>query len=275
MALKDILVVVDDSKAAAGRAAFAAGLAAHHDAHLTGLFVIAPQEIPAYVMAQIPAEARRVQAKEGARKAAEARQTFEQAADKAGFASRSEWLQEDGVPTERTAMIGRYADLIVAGQAEPEAPASGRVEIAELVLSGGRPVLVVPYAFRPQRFGEHVLIAWNGSREAARAVADAMPILEAAKRISVLAVDPPDMLGHEPGADIARHIARHDVEVEVTHEVSHGLDPADALLNRVTDLSADMVVMGAYGRSRFSELVLGGVTRHILQHMTVPVLMSH
>lgn len=275
MALKDILVAVDEGEAAAGRVAYAAALAGRFDAHLTGLFVTAAPEIPAYVMAQIPIEARAIQAEEGKRIAAEARGMFEQAAAKAGLASRSAWMREDGMPTERTALLGRYADLIVAGQSDPEAPVAGGVEIAELVLSGGRPVLLVPYAFRQQRLGEHVLIAWNGSREAARAVADAMPILEAAARISVLAVDPGDALGDAPGADIALHLARHDIRVEAAQMESHGLSPANILLNRVADLSVDMIVMGAYGRSRLRELVLGGVTRDILRHMTVPVLMSH
>jgi len=275
MALKDILVVVDDAEAAAGRIAYAAALANHFDAHLTALFVATEPEIPAYVLAQLPADARAIQAEEGERKAAEARGAFEQAAAKAGLSSRSAWIQQDGMPTEWTALLGRYADLIVAGQSDPEAPVAGMVEIAELVLSGGRPVLVVPYAFRQERLAEHVLIAWNGSREAARAVADAMPILEASARVSVLAVDPGSALGDAPGADIALHLARHDIAVEAAQMESQGLSPADILLNRAADLSVDMIVMGAYGRSRLREFVLGGVTRDILRHMTVPVLMSH
>ena len=275
MALKDILVAVDEGEVAAERIAYAAALASSFDAHLTGLFVTVAPEIPAYVMAQLPADARGIQVEEGKRKAAEARGMFEQAAAKAGLTSRCEWMQEDGMPTERTALLGRYADLIVAGQSDPEAPVVGAVEIAELILSGGRPVLLVPYAFRRQRLGEHVLIAWNGSREAARAVADAMPILEAAARVSVLAVDPGSALGDAPGADIALHLARHDIRVEAAQMESQGLSPADILLNRAVDLSVDVIVMGAYGHSRLRELVLGGVTRDILRHMTVPVLMSH
>lgn len=275
MALKDILVVVDDAEAAAGRVDYAAALASRYDAHLTGLFVTVAPEIPAYVMAQLPADARAIQAEGAKRRAVEARELFEQAAGKAGLSSRSQWMHEDGMLTERAALHGRYADLIVAGQSDPESPVAGGVDIAELVLSGGRPVLVVPYAFRQERLAEHVLVAWNASREAARAVADAMPILEAATRVSVLAVDPGGALGDAPGADIALHLARHDIRVEASQMESQGLSPADILLNRASDLSVDMMVMGAYGRSRFRELVLGGVTRDILRHMTVPVLMSH
>lgn len=275
MGLKDILVIVDEGAAAAGRIAYAAALADRHGAHLAGLFVTPPLEIPNYVIAQLPAEAHRIRAEDDDRKAGEARRMFEQQAANAGLASRSEWIRVNGRPTERAALLGRHADLIVAGQNDPENPVAGGVEVAELVLSGGRPVMVVPYALRQPRLGEHILIGWNDSREAARAVADAMPILEAADRVFVLAVDPGGALGDTPGADIAAHLARHDIAVEASSMESRELSPADILLNRASDLSADMIVMGAYGRSRLRELVLGGVTRDILHRMTVPVLMSH
>lgn len=275
MALKDILVVVDDGEAAAHRVAYAAQLADQRDAHLTGLYVTAAPNIPAYVMAQLPEEARAIQVEEAKTRLNAARTLFEQSVEQAGLKSRSEWMAEKGVPAERVALLGRYTDLVVAGQDEPEPTGIGQVSAAELVLAGGRPVLVVPYTFQDSGIGRHVLVAWNGSREAARAVADAMPILEAADRVSVLAVDPGDALGDIPGADIAHHLARHGIKVEASRIGSQGLDPADVLLNRVADLSADMIVMGAYGRSKLRELVLGGVTHDILRHMTVPVLMSH
>lgn len=275
MGLKDILVVVDESAAAAGRVAYAAALADRHGAHLVGLFVTPPLEIPGYVIAQLPAEARRIRSEDEDRKAEEMQQMFEQQAVNAGLASRSEWVRVHGIATQRVALFGRRSDLIVVGQDNPDDQEDGRLDVAELVLSGGRPVLVVPYALRKPRHGEHVLIGWNDSREAARAVADAMPILESASRVSVLAVDPDQSLGDTPGADIAMHLARHDIAVESASMDSGELAAADILLNRASDLSADMIVMGAYGRSRLRELVLGGVTREILQHMTVPVLMSH
>ena len=275
MALKDILVVVDDGRTAAARIDYAAELAQRHDAHLTGLLVITEPEIPAYVLAQIPAEARAARVEQTRKWAAEVHAQFETSVAKAGLSDRSEWIQRDGAPTEQTALLGRYADLIVAGQDDPDAEAFGRVDIAELVLSSGRPVLVVPYAFRSGGAGRHVLVAWNGSREAARAVGDAMPILEAAERVSVLAVDPGNELGDIPAADIARHLARHGIKVESAHMQSQSLEPSDVLLNRVADLSADMIVMGAYGHSQLRELVLGGVTRDVLRQMTVPVVMAH
>ena len=275
MALKDILVAVDDSAAAAARVAYAVQLANRWDAHLTGLYIRATPEIPPYVAAQLPREALAVQAEDLRNRAQAAQSMFEEAVAESGLNGGSQWMVEQGVPVERAGILGRYADLVVAGQDEPDEHSLGRVSAAELVLAGGRPVMVVPYSFRPERIGRHVLVAWNGSREAARAVADAMPILESAERVTVLAVDPGNALGDVPGADIALHLARHGITVEAARIESQGLNPADILLNRVADLSVDMVVMGAYGRSRLRELVLGGVTHDILKHMTVPVLMSH
>lgn len=275
MALKDILVAVDDSAAAAARVAYAVQMAVRWDTHIIGLYIRATPDVPPYVAAQLPREALAVQAEDARNRVQAAQNMFEEAVSDAGLGARAQWMAEGGVAVDRAAVLGRYVDLVVAGQDEPEEYALGRVPAAELVLSGGRPVLVVPYAFRSDAIARHVLVAWNGSREAARAVADAMPILESAERVTVLAVDPGSTLGDIPGADIALHLARHGISVEAARIESQGLNPADVLLNRVADLSVDMVVMGAYGRSRLRELVLGGVTHDILKHMTVPVLMSH
>ncbi len=156
---------------------------------------------------------------------------------------------------------------------------SGELEshIAEdVVLSSGRPALVVPYIGAAKTIGERVMVAWDASREAARAVHDALPVLERAKSAVVLVINPHrGNHGAEPGADIALHLARHGVEVEAQHLEVNDLSVADALLSRLADNGIDLLVMGAYGHSRLRELVLGGVTRQIFQEMTVPVLMSH
>jgi nucleotide-binding universal stress UspA family protein len=147
-----------------------------------------------------------------------------------------------------------------------------------VTLASGRPILVVPYAGRFETVGRCVLIAWNVSREAARAVADAMPLLAAADVVTVLAVDPPPGPGGDgdlPGADIALHLGRHGVEAQIERTVSADVPIGEVLLSRAADLGADLLVMGAYGHSRTRELLLGGATRSILASMTIPVLMSH
>jgi nucleotide-binding universal stress UspA family protein len=145
-----------------------------------------------------------------------------------------------------------------------------------LALGVGRPVLVVPRYGTFERLGERVLIAWNGSREATRAVHDAIPILKRAITVTVLSIDPEvDSPPRTPSADITLHLARHGIAAEAASTSSVDFGVGNALLSRAADLGADLIVMGAYGHSRMREMVLSGATRHLLQNMTVPVLMSH
>jgi nucleotide-binding universal stress UspA family protein len=145
----------------------------------------------------------------------------------------------------------------------------------ELVLGAGRPVLLVPYAGRYADAGKRVLIAWNASREAARAVADALPLLVRADAVDVVAFAPGGDHGEVPGADLAHYLARHGVKANAAVDSAPEVAIGERILTRAADTDADLIVMGAYGRSRLSELVLGGATRTLLAAMTVPVLMAH
>ena len=152
------------------------------------------------------------------------------------------------------------------------------VSPADIVIACARPVLVVPYIGAAADFGKNVLVAWNGSREACRAVSDALPLLKKANRVTVMAVDPEiGEFGHGalPGADLARFLAHHDVNVEARNDPGAVADVGEELLSRIADCAADLLVMGAYGHARAREWVFGGATRTILRSMTVPVLMSH
>ena len=173
----------------------------------------------------------------------------------------------------------RCADVTVLGQADPAHPWFDTLAtLPETVMLGcGRPVVVVPYRGRVDAIGKNALIAWNGSREAARAVADAMPLLEAAKAVTVLSIGGAEFedAGERQLARVVRHLAQHGVRAEPSHLQGHGIDPADLLLSRCADLGCDLLVMGGYGHSRTREMILGGVTRAILSDMTLPVLMSH
>ncbi len=147
-----------------------------------------------------------------------------------------------------------------------------------MALAVGRPVLVVPYAGRFEACGRRVLVAWNASRAATRAVNDAMPLLAGAETVTVLCVDPDEdrrAHGDVPGADVAVHLARHGVKARVESTASGGIGVGNAVLSRASDIGADLLVMGAYGHTRVRELLLGGATRTILESMTVPVLLSH
>ncbi len=197
-------------------------------------------------------------------------------ADTAGVAL--EWRVVEAVDSGPAVLHGRYVDLNIVGQDDPDDPTPFD-ELAEaVVLGSGRPVLAVPYAGRFEDVGGNVLVAWDAGREATRAVHDALPIIRPDARVNVLVADPAGNAaggGAMPGVDIATHLARRGLVVEASHLVSDSVSVGDLLLSRAADLGADIIVMGAYGHSRLRELVLGGATRHILAHMTVPVLMSH
>lgn len=276
MSLSNILVHIDHARSVPARLDVALNLAERHNAHLTALYLVPQPRIPDYVRVRLPESVLEMQARQAAQDADQARAKFDAACRAAGRASRAEWRQADGDWLETLALHVRYADLAVVGQADPDAATGEAGDLpGQLALAAGRPVLAVPYVGKYPSMGENVLIAWNASREATRAVNDAMPILQQAKSVTVLTVNPNNGHGQQPGADITLHLARHGVKVTSTQIVSDELDPADLILSRAADLGADLLVMGAYGKSRLREMVLGGVSRHMMQHMTAPVLMSH
>lgn len=273
MALKNILVHVTDTAQSKLRLETAVALCVAHDAHLTGLGVRTYPQMPAYSVGPIPDVILKPFEAQQSAALDEARAAFDDVVGRAGWTARSTWREEEGNATEIVGVHARCADLTVTGQ---DVPDEDQFEIStiDLVMRSGRPVLVTPHGAKNKPVGRHVVVAWNASREAARAVADAMPILESADTVDILTVAA-DADGEIPGADIAGHLAHHGVVVEV-HEAADGDDDAGAaLLRYVGNSGADLLVMGAYGHSRIREFVFGGVTRHVLEEMNVPVLMSH
>ncbi|HEX7055417.1 MAG TPA: universal stress protein [Burkholderiales bacterium] len=258
------------------RLELAAGLAASFDAHLVGLFALSELLVPFVLTGNagpvIESEMRRRE-----EIAAQAKGELEAVAARLG--ARAEWRLAEGSPLLAVRQSARYADLLVVGQRDRDAAPGESMPgyfVEELVLGAGRPVLVVPYAGRFPRVGTRVLVAWNASREAARAVSDALPLLKRATWVEVVAFEPERMGDHgaEPGADIALYLARHGVKVSAARQ-NAGIDVGSQILSRAADSGADLIVMGAYGHSRAREIVLGGATRTLLASMTVPVLMAH
>lgn len=281
MRLKDILVHLDATERSQERLRLAIGLAQRHEAHLTCLYVV---DVPfpglaigdAGGAAALPVLIDQMR-RDALEEAARAEASFRERLRREDVAA--EWRLAEGVTPEQVALHARYADLVVVGQADPEnGPPNATAVLEAALFSSGRPVLVVPYAGRFEALGRRVLVGWNASSEAARAVNDALPLIAQAEATTVFAANPRLGLGghgEEPGADIALHLARHGLQVTVEHTVTSGVSDGEALLSRAADLSADLLVVGAYGHSRVRELVLGGVTRTLLRHMTLPVLMSH
>ncbi|MBB4287847.1 universal stress protein [Roseospira goensis] len=279
MALKDILVHVDSSHHCRARLEAATALAVRHDARLTGLFVRTMPHVPQFVMSQLGPEVTQAQRRFSQDAADAARRLFEEVVD--GAAITSEFRAPEGELLDALVLHARYSDLVVVGQYDrhDDNMADEREAADHVIMDSGRPVLVIPYAGHFPVIGDRVMVAWNASREATRAVSDALPILQTAKEVDVVAVNPRrnGVNGHGdiPSADIAGHLARHGVNAVAEHVVAHDVDVGNMLLSRASDTGADLIVMGAYGRSRLRELVLGGATWHMLNHMTVPVLMGH
>lgn len=284
MDLKDILVHVDDARGHESRLRIACELARRNGAHLTGVFVIDPVSVAAFAapagadVAQIEAFEIIQEQHRAARLAVASRlaAAFKSAADAAGIVS--EWRLAEGDVAELVTLNARYADLAIVGQTDPDYPSATAPVPESALLGSGRPVLVVPYVGKFDTVGRRVLAAWNASREAARAVNDALPLLQDADAVTVLRVNPARDAagaGEVPAADIAHHLARHGVKAEAAYTVAEDIGVGNVLLSRAADLGSDLIVMGGYGHSRLREFVLGGATRTVLGHMTVPVLMSH
>ncbi len=275
--LKDIVVHIDRLPECPERLKAAIRLAQAHGAHLTGSYAIPRSRIPNYLEVQIPKEILDQAAATRLEDATAARENFEKACRAGDIAY--EWRQAEGPTVETLALNARYADLAIVGQRNPD---SEDFEVDEMpdrfILAAGRPALVVPYAGSFAEIGRTVVVAWDASRLATRAVNDALPILRKAAKVYLLAINPVggrEGHGAVPCADIGLHLARHGVKAEASSIHVDDLDIGDALLSRAADFGADLIVMGAYGHSRWRELVLGGVTRHLLDHMTAPVFMSH
>ncbi len=276
MSINDILLQVDNRKSCDARLEFATRLARDHGAHLTGLYLMSNWTVPAYVEGQIPVDVLEQQAKRAGLDALEAERRFESRVKSAGVLA--EWRIAEGSPLDQLVLNARYVDLVIVGQPEKDVPELLELTYADSVtLESGRPVLVVPSVGVARQHIERVLIAWNGCRESVRAVNDALPLLQRAKEVLVLAVNLPKELQDSdvPGADISLHLSRHGVNAQAESISGADISVGDVLLSRAADKSADLIVMGAYGHSRIRELVLGGTTRHLLDHMTVPVLFSH
>lgn len=279
MSWKEILVYVDGQSNWLPTAELAALVAARSGAHLVGLEVI---HVPELADADVRRgfgtellERRRSDLQEDARRLGE---EFSRWADGTGL--HAEWRVGDGEPVKVLSVHARYADAVVLGPPARHTLLSLEAPhfAASVVLAAGRPVLFAPGPGKPATLGAHVVIGWNASRESTRAVTDALPLVGGASRVSVVLVRPKTGArshGPLPGADVAHYLARHGTSVEVVTIDGDHHDVGLALLDQVSRLGADLLVMGAYGHSRLRELVLGGATETVLQRATVPVLMSH
>jgi nucleotide-binding universal stress UspA family protein len=285
IALRDIVVVLDGSASSEIRLTLAIALAQQHNAHLTGLSALAllmparPVAHPrSYPEMDMPPAFSSVDLGDMAAETAERIEAaFRERLRLSGV--QGDWRLVSDKISEAVARQACYADLVILGQVDPNHPPlpAGRQLVEDVLLTSGRPILIIPYTGRFETFGTNILIAWNNSREAARAVHDAIPLLAKAASVTVLGVNRKgqESATEDATADLIHHLVRHGISATAARTVAADIPVSDALLGYAADFNADLLVSGSYGHSRLRERILGSTTHEVLQHLTLPVLMSH
>jgi len=275
--IKDIVVNLSVGEKPGPACAYAVSLAAAFDAHLAGIAFLYDPIVPISGAGYIPADVIDAQERENEQATRSALNQFNTACARAGVSAEPLTLTASyGGVGEQFGRIARRFDVAIVGQAEPETSAVEEIIAESALFESGRPVIVVPYIQKAPLKLDNVMVCWDGSRAAARAIADSMPLLAKARRVEVVIVTNERGKQDEiEGADMGAHLARHGLNVDVKRTALGDIDIADVLLSHAADAGSDFIVMGGYGHSRLREFVLGGVTRSIFRSMTAPVLMSH
>ncbi len=275
--IKDMVVNLTGGAPQEFAADYAISLAALFEAHIAGVGFSYEPVIPGSVMGGIPTDLIDAQREENTKAARAATSRFEAAAKAAGLSAETRIL--DASVAGAADLFGRIArrfDLAVVGQAQPREGANEELLIEGALFESGRPLVVVPFVQKRAVTLEHVLVCWDGSRPATRAIADALPFLKRAKAIDIVAVSGERGKGSElVGTNMARHLSRHGLTITLKRVRAGDVDVAAAIRSHAAEIGADFMVMGGYGHSRLREFILGGVTRTILTSSTIPVLMSH
>jgi nucleotide-binding universal stress UspA family protein len=275
--IKDIVVNLSLAESGGYAGDFAVSVASAIGAHLTGIAFVYDPIIPMATTGYVPPEVIETQQRDNEAAAKSAIDRFNAAAGRAGITAESTKLPASLASAgEEFGRIARRFDLAIVAQAEPDSDAVEELVAESALFESGRPVIIVPYIQKAPLKLKRVMACWDGSRQATRAIADAMPLLERAGQVELVIVAKERGKQDEiAGADMGQHLARHGLKVDVNRITEGDIDVADALLSHAADAGVDFMVMGGYGHSRLREFVLGGVTRSVLRSMTVPVLMSH
>jgi nucleotide-binding universal stress UspA family protein len=279
MGYRTLLAILDTPKTTRQVTDFAVALANQFQAHVIGAHAEAVAMVPLVAPMEIPDPAT-VQALQDMahRETEEVETLFREAARREGLSH--EWrsfVTSSGFNSAALIDSARSSDLVIAAQGESGILSETRSELESFLFESGRPVLLIPHILTTPQPIRRVLIAWNGSREAARATFDALPFLKAADEVEIFTVDAAEnavQSAEMAGVEIAAALARHGIKVTVNSQQKSGLAPAMAIENRLSDGSIDLLVMGAYGNKRWWEMLFGGVTRTLLDSMTALTLLS-
>jgi len=272
---RDIAVNLSTDEQHDPAAEYALSVASIFEAHVTATAFALEPAVPGSVFENVSAGLLDTQRAEAKSTAEAAIRRFQSKAREAGISTECRLVPGPLLDAcDYFSRIARVSDLAVVAQDQPDKSGAEDLFIESALFGSGRPVLVVPYVQKTPTKLDRILLCWDGGLHAARAIADAMPLLQRAKTVELLTIHR-ERPFEVPGADLAHHLARHKLKVEIKNLMGNDIDVANTILSYVADSSADLIVMGGYGHSRLREFVLGGVTRKILSSMTVPTLMAH
>lgn len=279
MKFKNILVHVENSTNSKTVIEAACKLAIRNEATLTGFFVLESPSVYVASEAGLASVVIESQQQQNERDEKDAFELFHQITSGIGHQShcQSNWVTERGITEFCIARQAYYADLVVVGQtnSHDSLPVAGTTK-SSILTHAGKPILFIPYiGLKNDEIGNNILIAWKETKESARAVCDALPVLKAATSVWAISVSKVNS-EHNATDSLGFYLKQHGIDAELHSIFNNGdLSTSDIILNQLSDNGSDLLVMGGYGHSRLREFILGGVTQAILKHMTVPVLISH
>ena len=279
MDFKNILLHLDHSSGCLNRLEFAISLAREYDAKIIGLFVVPDYVVPSYVEAQISVDLITDVTEKAIARAEETLAEYQKTADEAGVGMEAQVLEGQVIPILRE--HSKYTDVLILGQDQPDDPDNASYGLADaLLFEGACACIVVPHSGKLATPGKRILLTWNASRESARALREAMPLLKNAETVVVLSSEPDDAdtetaRGHPHAQELARFLDSHGIESISSGISDTDISASEAIIGQAADMNADLIVMGAYGHARLREIILGGVTRDLLKQTSVPLFLAH
>ncbi len=279
MDIKSLLIHLDHSSGCRNRLEAAFQLGREYDAEINGLFIVPDYIVPAYVEAQISVDLITDVTEKAMARARDTLERYQDLARDAGVSMQAHVVEGQVIPILRE--HSKYCDLLLLGQDHPEDPDNASYGLADaLLFEGAAACLVVPHSGPVTPLGQRVLLTWNASRESARALHEALPLLKRAETVVVLSSEPDDddvaiARGHPHAQELEHYLRAHGIEAISSGISDPDMSPTDAIIGQAQEMNADLIVMGAYGHARLREIILGGVTRALLKKAPAPVLLAH
>jgi len=277
MAIKDLAVAFNASENSSAALKYAIQMCNKYDAVLSGVHAHMPVRVEGQISRWLSADVLETLKKADAKSNRETEDLFRKQVNNEGFKGVANWISEEGNANDILAKTARYHDLLLIGQYSNPEGHKRHVRAEELVLRSGKPILIVPHGYDVRPFRGHAAVGWDGSRPAARALSDAMQILETKERLDVITVGSKSKKAETgtPNRDIMVHLKRHGINAQRVALTATREGVGQTILDYCKDSDPDVLVMGAYGHAPLREELFGGVSRHIMQNTKVPVLMSH